>query len=165
MRSDGHAINAVLGHREVLESLCANWRLARTQYLPQDYALCLIGRRLRAELGDADTDQPTPFNDCPGLGAALYQALCEAGSTLPLAYIETDYHNGAGRQAAIVVEGGDLVYGPAVTRDASADDLGPPESRGDRAVNGALTHLGVWTRGIMDAWDTLELYRFRQNPD
>jgi len=66
----------------------------------------------------------------------------------PLAYLETDYFGGRGRQSAIACDGGQLVFGP------ESGDTGP--------VNNALARIGVLRNAVFDEFDVLELGRFRE---
>jgi hypothetical protein len=102
-----------------------------------------------------------PFTACERLSSQLLTALLLQSQTTksPIAFIETEYHGGAGSQGAVVVECGRIGAGPWASIDEwrGAEWYGP--------INRALHHLGVPRSARDDEFDTLGLGRWRTNED
>ncbi len=76
-----------------------------------------------------------------------------------LAYVETDYFGGRGRQCAVLWRDGALVLKPA----ALASDEGRALPPALRPINAALRGLGITAAPGLDEFDTLGLARWRSN--
>jgi hypothetical protein len=92
------------------------------------------------------------FWKLPGTVADLLAALSTAG---PVAYAELDYFGGAGRQAAVMWDAGELVWGPSVL------DVNQPVAHEGTPVSSALRRLGVVAAQGLDEFDTVGLPRHR----
>jgi len=88
------------------------------------------------------------FWKLPHTVADLLAALSTAG---PVAYAELDYFGGAGRQAAMVWDAGELVWGPRVL------DVNQPIPHEGTPVSSALRRLGVVAAQGLDEFDTVGL--------
>lgn len=104
------------------------------------------------------------------LSAAL-QGLClltapmaswavEQSKNFPIAYIETEYFGGIGRQSAAVWRNGTLVFGPEQTGN---EDAATPLL--DGAINRAVRLLGVNRGNACDEFEALGLNKYRSNED
>lgn len=94
------------------------------------------------------------------LSAALIETLLELSHKAPLAYIETEYHGGTGRQGATAYAEGVCLMAPEST------GVGSLARSLDGPISEALRRLGVVRRpGERDEFETVGLGRFRSNDD
>ncbi|MCI9508150.1 MAG: hypothetical protein HFF10_00175 [Angelakisella sp.] len=115
----GHHIRAVAGEREAVLALSRGWVEAQVVELPQDFALLFL------------TD---------GLWEQIEEAIPWATSR------PTTYFSGHGTQAAVLLEGGEVVLGPV---------------EGEGTINRVLRALGVVSQAGKDEFDTLGLGNYR----
>ena len=81
---------------------------------------------------------------------AAEQILQQYSFRTKLAYVETDYFGGVGTQAGVLYENGRISIEPR---------------SGDGTINLLLKELGVWCRPGKDAFDSLNLGRYRRMPE
>jgi uncharacterized protein (TIGR02996 family) len=89
------------------------------------------------------------------LSLQLAVILGRASGTGPLAYIETEYHGGAGVQSAALWKGGQLFVGPLKTPTLVGQ-------AGTWAINRVLRQMGVVAQRGLDEFDTVHLGRFTE---
>lgn len=91
----------------------------------------------------------------------MFDWAIESSRCFPLAYFETEYHGGAGSQAAAAWAGGVVVAGPFLQAD---EDCGKGEPS-EWPINRVLRHLGVVRSKREDEFDAVGLGRWRNNED
>ena len=144
----GHTVQAFIAKTEMLQTAARGLGSARVVPLGQGLALLPVTDGLSEEVGAGDGPTFEEFYYLsPGL-AALGAEWSRGGA---VAYFETDYWGGEGKQAAVLWEGGEVVYGPARAT------LGP--------INDVLRQLGVEPRDNLDRFDAVGLRRYRDNDD
>jgi hypothetical protein len=144
----GHTVQAFIAKTETLQTAARGLGSARVAPLGRGLALLPVTDGLYDEAGAGGGPAFGEFYKLsPGL-AALGAAWSREGA---VAYFETDYWGGEGEQAAVLWEGGEVVYGPARAR------LGP--------INDVLRHLGVERQDGLDRFDAVGLGRYRDNDD
>lgn len=142
----GHAIQAFIAREEVLRAAAARLGNAHVAPLGQGFALVPLTDDLHDEVTE------------PGSGAAYEGRLWKLSSALarlaaewsrqgPVAYVETEYFGGIGDQAALVWEGGEVVFGP------ERAEIGP--------INEALRRLGAGRGDHLDEFEAVGLRRHR----
>ena len=157
-----HTLRAVIGPIPPVTEFAGRWVQAHLISLPQRFGLVPMTAALLADIQElAMLDEPDPFADFAHLPAALAQAIMEATRSGPLAYVETDYWGGIGRQSAIVWNKGRLVLGPLGSETAGPMNAYPAPPLSEGAVNQALRYLGVWRQNGQDEFDMLGLGRYR----
>ncbi len=142
-----YELNAVIGSFDLLRRRTAGIRGVAVAPLRQRMGLVPVTDRLLEEQtgpsGEPSSSRPTG-QDGAGSGErpftfmspALDRTLSRWAGAGPIAYVEADFHGGAGHQSAAVWRGGAKVWGPVRTREFT----GPRE---DWPINAALALLGV----------------------
>jgi hypothetical protein len=159
-----HELQAVIGPIPPVTEFAGRWVQAHLVALPQRFGLVPITTVLLDDIQElAMLDEPDPFTGFSRLSAALVQAIVEATRSGPLAYIETEYWGGIGRQSAVVWNKGRLVLGPLTSDNetAGANDTQPALPLSEGAINQALRYLGVWRQNGQDEFDMLSLGQYR----
>jgi hypothetical protein len=157
-----HTLHAVIGPISPVTEFAGRWVQAQLVPLPQRFGLVPITAALFDDIQElAMLDEPDPFAGFSHLSAALVQAIVEATRSGPLAYVETDYFGGIGRQSAIAWNKGRLEVGPLTTETAGSDNAYPAPPLSEGAINQALRYLGVWRQNGQDEFDMLGLGRYR----
>ncbi len=142
----GHSIRAFISRRAAFDQVAAVCPVALVD-LPQGLTLLAPTHELLSVALDGVRYRGARLSRWNDADEAFLKRL--AGE-VAVAYVETDYHGGVGKQGAIVAHRGEIVYGP---RQGSE---GP--------INAALRWLGVRPhRDDFDEFDTLQLRRFRDN--
>lgn len=158
-----HVLHAVIGPKPSVAGFASLWHRARLVDLPQGFALVPLTAALHDDIAElAGADRRDTFPEFARLSVGVERAVSEASAGGPLGYIETDYFGGCGTQRAIAWDRGRILAGPYATEttwDGAAYRTSP---EGERAVNRVLAALGAWTRGRLDAFDSLGLGRFRE---
>ncbi len=88
------------------------------------------------------------------------EAAIALSHTAAIAYVECEFHGGAGWQFAVVWEAGQTVLGPLGGDKVTAAGYHRPASQWP--INAALRRLGVRTAGGLDEFDHLGLGRHRR---
>jgi hypothetical protein len=160
-----HSLRAVIGPCLPVTEYAGRWVQAQFVSLPQRFGLVPLTHALLDDIQElAMLDEPDPFPGFSHLSAALAQAIREVTRSGPLAYIETDYFGGVGRQRAAVWNKGRLALGPLIseTPDPAAPVLAPLSNG---AINQVLRYMGVWTQNGRDEFDMLELRQYRNTEE
>lgn len=156
-----HTLRAVIGPIPPVTEFAGRWVQAHLVPLPQRFGLVPITAALFDHIQErAMLDEPAPFAGFSHLSAALVQAIVEATRSGPLAYIETDYFGGIGRQSAIAWHKGQLALGPLTSATSAASNIYQVPLC-EEAINQALRYLGVWRQNGHDEFDMLGLGKFR----
>lgn len=110
---------------------------------------------------DPDAEDLPAFDDLPlwWLDLDLEWAAVSASRVGPVAYVEAEFAQGAGSQAAVVWADGLIVLGPL--REDDAEHARRRVSLVDWPVNRALRRLEVPAETGADEFDTLGLGRYR----
>lgn len=101
------------------------------------------------------------IEDGPLLSSSDLAFAAKASRGAALAYVETDYFGGAGRQCAVLWRDGAVVLKPT----AMDADTGRNRPRSLWPINMALKGLGVVARGGGDEFTALGLDRWRHTED
>jgi hypothetical protein len=109
-----------------------------------------VTAELRAELG-APGVEPR-IRGFEELSAVVENLAWSLSTRSPVAYVEAEYFGGAGAQAAVVFESGQLVLGPLLEQDAGRKS----------PISCALHALGVHAAPGLDEFDTVGLGRHRR---
>lgn len=157
-----HSLRAVIGPCPAATEFAGRWVQSHLISLPQRFGMIPVTDALFDDIQElAMLQEPRPFTEFFFLSAALAQAIGEVTRSGPLAYIETDYFGGVGRQNAAVWHKGKLVLGPLTSETPGPAAAPPFAPLSDGAINQALRYLGVWTQNGHDEFDMLELRRYR----
>lgn len=147
-------------YRRVLEELPG----AHFVWAPQELVMVPLTEALQERLADKGVAAVSgPYEQFYRLSAALALKLQALSKEAPVAYIETEYHEGVGSQAAILWENGAVTLGPLKTTIEEADGqfiLSPPE---EYAINQVLRRLGVDKGDAPDEFEAMGLRRHRSN--
>ncbi|MEW5847773.1 MAG: hypothetical protein AB2A00_03125 [Myxococcota bacterium] len=149
-----HRIEVVVATRGCLASLAAECGAALVT-LPQDFELLVVATE---EAGAEALAFGSTFRALTRAWVPRLEAASRAGA---VAYLETEYFAGLGKQAAAVWRGGTLVFGPVIDDETS----GVRMPLHHKPINTALRMLGVTTRGEMDEFDSLQLGAARMNKE
>jgi hypothetical protein len=146
----GHHLTGIIGGKKVMQAFTQRYCLHTPIPLAQDLFL--------SPLRDQELDSflPSPLTGIRNGFTYLSDQLLDILKTIsvdePIAYIETDYFGGVGQQAAVVVNGGRLLFGP------QSAESGP--------INEALAALGAKVApGTIDEFHAVELDRHRHTED
>ena len=139
----GYYLQALIGHREILEQNVSDYQHARVVLLKQDLAIIPLTDELYEEIGDG----PGLFYKLSASVEAWAEKLSAAS---PVAYIEAEFFGGVGTQNAMAWSGGSPVLGPVEASDA---------------INQALRLLGVQASHAVDEFDAVGLGRHRDTAD
>lgn len=146
----GHAIQAFIARAEVLRAAANHLRHAHVASLAQGLALVPVTDELHDE-ATGPGGGPAHEEHVHKLSGALTRLAAEWSRRGPVAYVETEYFGGIGDQAALVWEGGEVVYGP------ERAEMGP--------INEALSRLGAERGGHLDLFEAVGLRRHRHTGD
>jgi hypothetical protein len=147
----GHTIQAFIAKTEVLRDATRGLGAARVIPIGQGLALLPNTDELLEEAGAGGVGGEPAFEEFYGLGPGLAELGAGWSAGGAVAYVETDYFGGEGKQAAVLWERGPIAYGPA------RGTLGP--------INDVLRRLGVERGGHTDEFDAAGLGRHRNNRD
>src|SRR5437016_6585410 len=107
-----HILNAIVGSAGTLGTLCARHREAHLVALESGFAMVPVTESLLRAISRASLLKGWSGN-VPGftcLNGSLVALLLELSKTGPVAYMETEYFGGAGKQAAAAYRLGAEVY-------------------------------------------------------
>jgi hypothetical protein len=144
-----HSIRGFIGRPETLQAICARFSGAKAVRLDAGFALLPGTRALIAAIGAAYPEgEPRLASSIDFLfdHPAMLRALSAFSADGPIAFVETDYDDGRGAQAATA-----CVDRKVVT---SAEGEGRP-------INQALRAIGVVRPPDEDEFDTVCLGKYR----
>lgn len=147
----GHTVQAFIARTEILQGAARGLGAARVVPLGHGLALLPNTRELSDEVGAGAANGGPTFEEFYNLSPRLAELAAAWSRGGSVAYFETDYWGGEGKQAAVLWEGGEVVCGPA------RGTLGP--------INDVLRRLGVERRDGLDQFDAVGLGRHRRNDD
>lgn len=148
----GHCIQAIIGKHAAIQNIADNWQYAQEIELPQGYGMVFWTNALLEDITEL-FDVPDEEFFYPILDyftVAADQFLRQYSAHTKLAYVETDYCGGVGTQAGVLYENGCICMEPR---------------SGEGTINLLLKELGVWCVPDKDAFDSLNLGRYRHMPD
>lgn len=147
----GHYIQAIIGVHEIVQKLADDWVCAEEIKLPQGYGMVFMTNALLDDLTELfDVPDEFCYPELDFFTVAAERFLQQYSFRTKLAYIETDYFGGVGTQAGVLYENGRVSIGPR---------------SGDGTINLLLKELGVWCEPGKDAFDSLNLGRYRHMPE
>ncbi len=147
----GHYIQAIVGSRQVLESLQQCFGVSRVVELNQGLFLLPLTEAFYDALPSAaDTFAWRGEFHFRFLDSKVVALLIDASKVDAVAYVETEYFGGAGDQGAIVARGEKIIFEP---------------TEGDGSINTALRLIGARKEAAHDEFDAIGLGRFRSNKD
>lgn len=158
----GHAVNLFIGPMTALRAVAAASPNARVFALaPNAGFLALplteaVHDDMHRSFGTGDWLETGPMLTSSDLAHAA-----RASRGTALAYVETDYFGGAGRQNALLWRDGALVLQPA---ELVADGQ-VKRPRSLWPINAVLRGLGVTARSGLDEFDSIGLGAWRTNED
>ncbi|REK06080.1 MAG: hypothetical protein DWQ37_22830 [Planctomycetota bacterium] len=146
----GHSIQAILAKAEVADVIVE--RFAELRWVDTAKGIAILP--VDAAFVDRVVE-PMPSPQAAGaefrlLTPGFENLLCELSQLGALAYIETNYHGGVGGQGAAAYAAGREILAPCWD---------------ERAINRALTRLGVRRPLLGDRFAAIGLHRFRSNED
>ena len=147
----GHTVQAFIAKADVLRDAARSSDAAHVIPVEQGFALLLNTDGLYGEVGRGGGSGELPYQEFYKLSSALAEFGARCSTRGAVAYIETDYWGGEGKQSALLWEGGEVAYGPALAR------LGP--------INDVLRRMGVERGENHDEFDAVGLGRYRDNED
>ncbi|MDE6052222.1 MAG: hypothetical protein K2G55_00365 [Lachnospiraceae bacterium] len=147
----GHCIRAIIGVHESVQKLAEDWVYAEEIELLQGYGMVFLTNALLDDITELyDVPDEFCFPELDYFTVAAEQLLQQYSFRTKLAYVETDYFGGVGTQAGVLYENGRISIEPR---------------SGDGTINLLLKELGVWCRPGKDAFDSLNLGRYRRMPE
>lgn len=150
----GHSIRGFVARPEALQAIRVRFPAARLVGLDAGFALVPGTDALIAEIDAADPAGEGMAGSIDFLfdHPAMLRLLADASAQGPIAFVETDYVDGRGAQAATACVDGKVVS----SKEREGDGDGGP-----RPINSALRALGVARAPGEDEFDTVCLGRFR----
>lgn len=153
----GHNINGFIGPLAELRRAAESLPGARVVSLLKGDGFLPVTEDL------VDESESVPFKELERMTSRLAAWAMEISTTIPLAYVVTDYHGGQGGQAAIAWADGQIVFGPLRTLDTYKDGKFVPTPLLEGAINQALRALGFDREASLDEFDALGLGSHRSN--
>lgn len=154
----GHYVEALIARVETLNSGVAMLRFAHVVSLSKGLALVPVTDELHDEIAAVMAiGGAVPHPQFYKLSPSLAEFACRLSASASVAYFETNYHGGWGKQSAVVWEHGRVVAGPYETKTGDGAGLA------DGAINRALRRLGVTRDSAIDEFDAVSLGRHRSN--
>ena len=147
----GHIVQAFIAKADVLRDAARSIEDAHVIPVEQGFALLLNTDGLYSEVGGGGGSGEMPYPEFYKLSSALAEFGAGCSTRGAIAYFETDYWGGEGKQSALLWERGEVAYGPAEAT------LGP--------INGVLRRMGVRRGDHHDEFDAVGLGRYRDNED
>ena len=147
----GHTVQAFIAKAEILQNAVGALDSARVIALGQGLALLLNTDEFYDEVHEGSGGNELPYAEFYKLSPELAKLGAETSTRGLVAYVETEYSGGHGGQAALLWEGGRVVYGP----DKAA--VGP--------INEVLRRMGVVRGNSLDEFEAVGLHRYRDNED
>lgn len=161
----GHSLQAIIASSRSLRGVADRFEHAHLVPLNNDLAMIPSTEELLDELEIATELDPSSSTvpsseDFSDLTIGLHALLCEISREAPAAYIETDYFGGAGGQSGAAYVDGVQAFSSSERRIPS-----DPDDNKTWPINRALSYLGIHTTIFGDAFEKLELRRFRSVDD
>jgi hypothetical protein len=165
-----HNIQGFVARENELRNLLAAYKSAHVIPLTQGFAFAPMTDALYEELTNANREFLADIADerFLYLSSKLFQTGREFSKTIPVAYLETDYHGGEGFQKAVAWDDGNVRYSPSV----AGNEEGFQKDSDSYPINSALSWIGVQgyltddpERFGRDEFEELELDKFRSNED
>jgi hypothetical protein len=147
----GHTVQAFIAKAEVLRDAARGVAAAHVIPVGEGLALLLNTDEFYDEVGKSVGGDESLYREFYRLSSGLAGLGAEWSTHGPVAYIETDYWGGEGKQSALLWERGLVAYGPAKAT------LGP--------INDVLRRMGVERGDHHDEFDAVGLGRYRDNED
>lgn len=146
-----HIIAGFIAQTELLRKGTEELKTAHIIELGQGFSLVPVTDELHDEVWQQNKNIDNPFEEFWKLSPDIARLGIQMSKRGAIAYVETDYFGGVGEQAAILWEYGSIAVGPL------KDDIGP--------INEVLQRMGVNNIKDHDEFETLGLYRYRNNVD
>lgn len=143
----GHNIRAIIGKSEIIEKIASDWLYANMLNLSQGYAMIFLTDKLFddiTELSNKNNDLETSVLNY--FTTAIFELLQYYSFGSKLAYIETYYFGGQGKQAGVLFENGKLKI--------------PPTSS-ENIINVILNAIGVYKEQEKDEFESIDLLYYR----
>jgi hypothetical protein len=159
-----HKIQVILAKEYLIDQLCENWVHAQKLNLPQGFALLPLQVNLNEDIEELiNNENPDPYEEFEYLSASLNELLTKESAFGEIAFLETDYTGGNGRQSAILYVNKQGT-GPFSTITEWNDDTLEMKDKpeGERAINKILFKMGV-SSNYRDAFNALKLDHLTNN--
>lgn len=161
-----HCIRCFIGKKDLMNVFVNNWVEAEIIDLSQGFSLVFLTDELYDGIEELvnsklDVDYSEFFYY---LSPSIYEVLVQESREGMIAYIETDYFGGVGRQSAILFENSKVKMEPLKTEsfwdEKTYSYYHKPE--GEKAINLVLKELGVYKQKEKDEFDSVGLGNFRR---
>ncbi|HHV30301.1 MAG TPA: hypothetical protein GXX73_12065 [Clostridium sp.] len=161
-----HCIRCFIGKKDLMNVFVNNWVEAEIIDLSQGFSLVFLTDELYDGIEELvnsklDVDYSEFFYY---LSPSIYEVLVQESREGMIAYIETDYFGGVGRQSAILFENSKVKIEPLKTEsfwdEKTYSYYRKPE--GEKAINLVLKELGVYKQKEKDEFDSVGLGNFRR---
>ncbi len=155
-----HSLQAVITKKEAVDEI--KKRLSNISFveLPQNLVLIPVTDFLHDELDEHYSSKSgAVFMEFDHLSGPIVSFLEEYSKKIPLAYIETDYFGGAGRQSAALWSDSKLNEGPFQSITFKKEEL--TIASDDKAINRVLKKMGVSNSISKDEFEAVGLERYR----
>ena len=149
--SMGHTVQGFIAKADILRDAARGLGAARVVLLEQGFAFLPNTDDLSDEIAGGTPGGKAPHEEFYKLSSALANFGAACSDRGAVAYVETDYWGGEGEQAAVLWEGGEVIYEPERAR------LGP--------INDVLRQMGATRGDGLDQFDAVGLGRHRSNDD
>jgi hypothetical protein len=144
-----HYISGLIAQSALLGRIAASLDLSPPATLPDGFAFLPIDTRDILRL--AGESRPVLIDDeYQALDAAFIPMVQSLSVEGRIAYVQTEYFGGAGGQAALVADKGEIIFGPI------HEEMSGP-------INDALRLLGVTGASGIDPFQAVGLSRHRSN--
>ena len=140
-----HKIQVILAKEKIIEKFCKNWVHAQKLILPQGFALIPLKINLLKDINELNKNNNIkPYKEFIHLSSSLQELLIAESVCCKIAYLETEYIGGNGKQSAILYSNKEII-GPFSTvtewNDKKLEIKDKPE--GERAINKILYKMQV----------------------
>ena len=162
-----HELTAIIASAQAIRVLANEiGGLIQTEPLNQGVALIRVPFDIvNVVSGDFENDLLAFNAQFNALPKRWIEPIQRASTTSPIAFVVTEYSGGLGYQGALVLERGEIVYGPVVDESVSetllAEGLDCPPPPTPKPINAALRHLGVTHTDDLDEFDAVGLSQLR----
>lgn len=161
-----HCIRCFIVKKDLMNAFADRWVEAETIDLSQGFSLIFLTDELYDGIEELvnsklDVDYSEFFNY---LSPSIYEVLVQESRKGMIAYIETDYFGGVGKQSAILFENSQVKIAPLKTEtfwdEKTYSYYHKPE--GEKAINIVLKELGVYKAKEKDEFDSIGLDQVRR---
>lgn len=161
----GHFIRALVYRPSSLGGRTKIYSEETRVSLEQGLELLLMRDDLLDQLETTHSGLPTNLGDAkldlPNLDTTFAALACELSAFSKIAYVETDFFGGIGRQSAVLWDEGLIVFGPKTESSNSRSGPPTPESLAASPINSVLRQLGARKKGQIDEFAGVGLNRIR----